>query len=57
MKVVNMPYNVQKFLMLLAVYATSIIITSVAVGDLAQGFGLATAGWILLYAAVKKLAS
>lgn len=56
MKVVNMSYNLQKNLILLGVYTTSVIFTSVAVGDLSQGFGLATGGWILLYAAVKKLA-
>ena len=57
MKVVNMSYKVQKFLLLLAVYATSILVTSVVVGDLSQGFGLATAGWIGLYAVMKKLTS
>ncbi len=52
-----MSYKVQKFLLLLAVYATSILVTSVVVGDLSQGFGLATAGWIGLYAVMKKLTS
>lgn len=57
MKVVNLSYKVQKFLLLLAVYATSIVVTSVVVGDLSRGFGLATVGWMLLYAGLKKLNS
>ncbi|MEO3931437.1 hypothetical protein WMO79_01300 [Micrococcaceae bacterium Sec7.4] len=57
MKVVHMSYNMQKNLLLLAVYATSVLVTAVAVGDLSQGFGLATAGWVLLYVGLKKLQS
>jgi hypothetical protein len=44
-----------KFLALLALYATAVIITSVAVGDLSRGFGLATAGCIVGYAVLAKL--
>lgn len=57
MKVVHMSYNMQKNLLLLAVYATSILVTAVAVRDLSRGFGLATAGWVLLYVGLKKLNS
>lgn len=50
-----MSYKMHKFLALLAVYATSIILTSVALGDLSRGFGLATAGCIVGYAVLAKL--
>ena len=50
-----MSYRMQKFLLLLAVYVTSILITSMVVGDLSRGFGFATVGWMGLYVALKKL--
>ena len=50
-----MSNRMHKFLAALMLYATSIIAISIVVGSLSQGFGLATAGWLLGYAALKKL--
>jgi hypothetical protein len=55
MEAVIMSNRMHKFLAALMLYATSIIATSIVVGSLSQGFGLATAGWILGYAALAKL--
>lgn len=48
-------YKVQKFLILIALYATIGILVSVAVGDVSLGFGLATVGCIVLYAVAVEL--
>jgi hypothetical protein len=57
MKVGIMSNRMHKFLAALTLYATSIIITSIVVGDLSRGFGLATAGCIVGYVALKRLTS
>jgi hypothetical protein len=48
-------YRVQKFLVLVGLYATIGIVVSIKVGDLAMGFGLATVGCVVLYAAAVEL--
>lgn len=50
-----MNYRLQKWLVLLALYATIGIIVSVNVGDVSLGFGLTTVGCIVLYAAAVEL--
>jgi len=57
MEVVTLSNRMHRFLAALTIYGASIIIASIAVGDLSQGFGLATAGCLLGYAALKKLTS
>lgn len=44
-----------EFLILLALYAIVGIVVSVQVGDVALGFGLATVGCIMMYAAAVEL--
>lgn len=55
MEVVALSNRMHKFLAALTIYGTSIIATSIVVGSLSQGFGLATGGWVLAYVAWKKI--
>jgi hypothetical protein len=48
-------YRLQQLLVLVGLYATIGIVVSNAVGDVFLGFGLATIGCIMLYAAVVEL--
>lgn len=48
-------YRMQKFLVLIGLYATVGIVVSASVGDVALGFGLATVACLVLYAVAVEL--